>query len=225
MCRFSNSLFGLKPLCAAVPSERSVRVAIIGLGYVGLPLAAAVAATGANVVGLDIDAERVNTVNAGQSPLRGREPGLAALVKGQVSKGRLRASLDPSAASGADVIAVCVETLIDPTTHDPTYKALKTALVGGDPPDGLDHGGSREDRGERVLGRAARLRERGGLDQRGARRGRVPRPRSRQHLPVPDDARPRGGRRRPLHSQRPLVARVSGGPVEAGVDSDRSRGE
>ncbi|TLZ91698.1 MAG: nucleotide sugar dehydrogenase [Methanobacteriota archaeon] len=105
MCRFSNSLFGLKPLCAAVPSERSVRVAIIGLGYVGLPLAAAVAATGANVVGLDIDAERVNTVNAGQSPLRGREPGLAALVKGQVSKGRLRASLDPSAASGADVIA------------------------------------------------------------------------------------------------------------------------
>ena len=130
MYRFSNSLFGLKPLCAAVPSERSVRVAIIGLGYVGLPLAAAVAATGANVVGLDIDAERVNTVNAGQSPLRGREPGLAALVKGQVSKGRLRASLDPSAASGADVIAVCVETPIDPTTHDPSYKALKTALVG-----------------------------------------------------------------------------------------------
>src|SRR5207245_6097393 len=99
--RFSNLRFGLKPLCAAVPSERSVRVAIIGLGYVGLPLAAAVAATGANVVGLDIDAERVNTVNAGQSPLRGREPGLAALVKGQVSKGRLRASLDPLAASGA----------------------------------------------------------------------------------------------------------------------------
>ena len=126
---FSNSRIGLKPLCAAVPSERSVRVAVIGLGYVGLPLAAAVAATGANVIGIDIDLEKVKVVNAGQSPLRGHEPGLADLVKEQVSTGRLRASLEPTAASGADVVAVCVETPIDPTTHDPQYKALKAALA------------------------------------------------------------------------------------------------
>src|SRR5438876_12361947 len=98
--RFSNSGLGLKPLCAGVPSERSVRVAVIGLGYVGLPLAAAVAATGANVIGIEIDAEKVKAVNAGQSPLRGQEPGLADLVGEQVSKGRLRASLDSKEASG-----------------------------------------------------------------------------------------------------------------------------
>src|SRR2546425_12518168 len=51
---FSNSHIGLKPLCAAVPSERFVRVAGVGLGYVGLPLSAAGAATGADVVGSDL---------------------------------------------------------------------------------------------------------------------------------------------------------------------------
>src|SRR2546426_571736 len=127
--RFSNLRFGLKPLCAAVPSERSVRVAVIGLGYVGLPLAATVAATGANVIGVDIDLEKVKAVNAGESPLQGQEPGLAELLREQVSKGHLRASLEASAASGADVVAVCVETPIDPTTHDPSYKALKAALA------------------------------------------------------------------------------------------------
>ncbi|TLZ83530.1 MAG: nucleotide sugar dehydrogenase [Methanobacteriota archaeon] len=127
--RFSNLRFGLKPLCAAVPSERSVRVAVIGLGYVGLPLAATVAATGANVIGVDIDLEKVKAVNAGESPLQGQEPGLAELLKEQVSKGHLRASLEASAVSGADVVAVCVETPIDPTTHDPSYKALKAALA------------------------------------------------------------------------------------------------
>src|SRR5438876_10881812 len=101
--RFSNSGLGLKPLCAAVPSERFVRVAVVGLGYVGLPLAAAVAATGANVVGIDIDPEKVESVNKGRSPLRGHEPGLDDLVREQVATGRLRASLDPQTASSANV--------------------------------------------------------------------------------------------------------------------------
>lgn len=110
-----------------------VKVAVIGLGYVGVPLAAAVAATGASVVGVDIDPGKVEAVNAGRNPLRGREPGLAELLHEQVSKGRLRASLDPAAAAGAEVVAVCVETPIDPSTHDPTYKALKAALAGVGP--------------------------------------------------------------------------------------------
>src|SRR5437667_2228383 len=74
---FSNSRITLKPLCAGLPSERSVRVAVIGLGYVGLPLAAAVAATGANGSGIDIDAEKRQAGTAGQSPARGQGPALA----------------------------------------------------------------------------------------------------------------------------------------------------
>lgn len=107
-----------------------VKVAVIGLGYVGVPLAAEVAATRADVVGIDIDSKKVEAISAGRSPLRGREPGLAGLLKEQVAKGHLRASLDPAAAANADVVAVCVETPIDPTTHDPTYRALKAALAG-----------------------------------------------------------------------------------------------
>src|SRR2546428_5316827 len=91
--RFSNSVFGLKPLCAAVPSDRFVRVAVIGLGYVGLPLAAAVAASGASVVGIDIDPEKMKAVKAGGSPLRGPEPGLAGLGTDPGSKGPLPARL------------------------------------------------------------------------------------------------------------------------------------
>ncbi len=106
-----------------------VKVAVIGLGYVGVPLAAAVAATGATVVGVDIDPKKVEAVNAGRNPLRGTEPGLAALLKEQVSKRRLRASLDPADAANADVVGVCVETPIDPSTHDPSYKALKAAIA------------------------------------------------------------------------------------------------
>ena len=107
-----------------------VKVGVIGLGYVGVPLAAAVAATGASVVGVDIDPGKVDAINVGQSPLRGHEPGLQSLLKEQVSKHRLRASLDPSEAANADVVAVCVETPIEPSTHDPSNKALKAALAG-----------------------------------------------------------------------------------------------
>ncbi len=110
-----------------------VKVAVIGLGYVGVPLAAAVAETRASVVGIDIDPKKVAAVNAGRNPLRGREPGLGDLLKDEVANGRLRASLDPADAADADVVAVCVETPIEPTTHDPSYKALKAALAGVGP--------------------------------------------------------------------------------------------
>jgi UDP-N-acetyl-D-mannosaminuronic acid dehydrogenase len=106
-----------------------VKVAVVGLGHVGVPLAAQVAATGASVVGIDVDPKKVDAINAGRSPLHGREPGLSELVRDQVAKGRLRASLDASAAAGADVVVVCVETPIDPSTHDPSYRALKAALA------------------------------------------------------------------------------------------------
>lgn len=106
-----------------------VKVAVIGLGYVGVPLAATVAATRATVVGVDIDSKKVEAVNAGRSPLRGREPGLRDLLREQVSKRRLRASLDSEDAANADVVAICVETPIEPSSHDPSHKALKAAIA------------------------------------------------------------------------------------------------
>src|SRR5688572_2236173 len=107
-----------------------MKVAVVGLGYVGVPVAASVAATGASVVGVDIDSSKVEAINAGRNPLRGREPGLSDLVKAQVRRRRLRATTDPSAVAPADVVVVAVETPIDPSTHDPVYRALKSALAG-----------------------------------------------------------------------------------------------
>lgn len=106
-----------------------VKVAVIGLGYVGAPVAATVAATGARVVGIDIDSAKVRAVSAGRNPLRGREPGLAGLLKSEVSHGRLTATTDMAAVRSADVVVVCVETPIDPVTRDPAYRALKAALA------------------------------------------------------------------------------------------------
>src|SRR3990170_4387887 len=81
-----------------------MKVAVVGLGYVGVPVAAAVAATGASVVGVDIDPKKVEAVNAGRNPLRGREPGLLELLKAQVGAKRLRATTDATAIRSADVV-------------------------------------------------------------------------------------------------------------------------
>jgi len=107
-----------------------VRAAVVGLGYVGVPVAACVAATGVHVAGVDIDPRKVDAINRGRNPLRGREPGLADLLKAQVDAKRLEATTDYAAVASADVIVVAVETPIDPVTHDPAYRALKAALAG-----------------------------------------------------------------------------------------------
>jgi len=107
----------------------AVQVVVVGLGYVGVPLAGTVAASGAKVVGLDIDPRKVRAVASGRNPLRGREPGLPQLLRDQVRRGRLTATTDPDAVRVADVVVVCVETPVDARTRDPSYQALKGALA------------------------------------------------------------------------------------------------
>jgi UDP-N-acetyl-D-mannosaminuronic acid dehydrogenase len=67
-------------------------VSVIGLGYVGLPTAVLFASKGLKVVGIDVDASKVEAVNSGRCYLR--EPGLAKLLRDVVSKGFLRATTD-----------------------------------------------------------------------------------------------------------------------------------
>src|SRR6266508_3050708 len=105
-----------------------MKVAVIGMGYVGIPVAATLAANRVRVVGIDIDARKVAAVSAGRSPLEGKEPGLDDLIAKGVASGRLTATTDYAAADTADAIVVSVETPIDDATHDPEYRALKSAL-------------------------------------------------------------------------------------------------
>jgi UDP-N-acetyl-D-glucosamine dehydrogenase len=82
-------------------------VGIVGLGYVGLPLAVAFAESGATVFGVDADPRRVASVNAGASFI---EDVPAAALDGLVRAGRLTASAEVGALKDADAIVICVPT-------------------------------------------------------------------------------------------------------------------
>ena len=62
------------------------RVCVIGLGYVGLPTAASIAAQGVEVIGVDVDAERLSAIGAGAAPTA--EGDLRELVRKVVAAGR-----------------------------------------------------------------------------------------------------------------------------------------
>ena len=108
-------------------TEKTAKLAVIGLGYVGLPVACLFAEAGFDVLGVDVQAERVARINAGVSPIEGDEPGLAALLARVMAAGRLRATTDYAALADRDVILLCVETPVD-ERHIPRYAALQKAL-------------------------------------------------------------------------------------------------
>ncbi len=83
-------------------SEMS-RVAVVGLGYIGLPTAVSLATGGLDVVGVDLDRGIVDRVNRGEAPFA--EPDLSVAVSGAVAMGRLSAQTDMPAAD-AYIIAV-----------------------------------------------------------------------------------------------------------------------
>lgn len=107
--------------------RKEANVGVIGLGYVGLPVAASFARAGFNVTGLDVNAEKAATINRGECPIEGDEPGLAELVEEMVAAGRLRATTDYAACREMDVALIAVETPID-SVHQPRYSALRSAL-------------------------------------------------------------------------------------------------
>jgi UDP-N-acetyl-D-mannosaminuronic acid dehydrogenase len=90
-------------LSAAFESPSSKRVSVLGLGYVGLPVAGALASRGFEVIGVDVAPRIVDTINTGKIHIV--EPDLDMVVQAAVSAGRLRATLKPEAAD-AFIIAV-----------------------------------------------------------------------------------------------------------------------
>ncbi len=85
-----------------------MRVSVIGCGYLGAVHAACMAALGHDVVGIDIDASKVDALSRGQAPFY--EPGLPELLSEQVAAGRLAFTTEMEAARGARVHFVGVGT-------------------------------------------------------------------------------------------------------------------
>ena len=98
-------------------------IAVIGLGYVGLPLAAAAAKSGYTVIGVDLNIERVNKINSGISPI---EDISSSEILDLVKRGLLKANSDYSAIKGADVILICVPTPLT-SEHQPDLTYLESA--------------------------------------------------------------------------------------------------
>ncbi len=86
---------------------REARVAVMGLGYAGLPMAVACAEAGYPVLGLDVDQARVAAVQTGVSPVS-NVPDSA--LRPLVATGKVRATTDMSVLGEADIALVCVPT-------------------------------------------------------------------------------------------------------------------
>ena len=91
--------------------EKRVTLSVIGLGKLGAPMAACLAAKGFPVIGVDVDARKVDALNRAQAPVF--EPGLPELL--QVAKTRLKATQDiPTAVLNSEVTFVVVPTPSEP---------------------------------------------------------------------------------------------------------------
>lgn len=104
------------------------RVTVVGLGKIGLPLAAQVAAKGFRVQGVDASPRVVSLVSAGLPPFPG-EPGLARALRAAVGAGLLTATTDTAAAAaGSDVVIVVVPLLTGPGGR-PDFSAVDSATA------------------------------------------------------------------------------------------------
>jgi UDP-N-acetyl-D-glucosamine dehydrogenase len=105
-------------------AARTARTAVIGLGYVGLPLATELASAGFDVTSVDVNLAKVDAINRGESYI----PDVpTARIAELVAAGRLRATADFAALAGADTINICVPTPLR-KTKDPDLSYVVSAV-------------------------------------------------------------------------------------------------
>ncbi len=104
--------------------ERTARVGVIGLGYVGLPLAVEFARVGFHVTGFEVSAEKVAQLNEGTSYIQDVASSEVAAV---VSAGTLRATEDFDQLGACDVIIICVPTPLN-KTKEPDVSYILAAI-------------------------------------------------------------------------------------------------
>ena len=103
--------------------QKTARVAVVGLGYVGLPMAVELGKAGFTVSGIDVSSEKVETVEAGKSYVKDVP---AFEVAGLRATGKLTATTDFDVTADADVIIICVPTPLS-KTRDPDVSYILNA--------------------------------------------------------------------------------------------------
>ena len=110
-------------MISTVDSQRNRTLAIIGQGYVGLPLAMAAVDAGWTVIGIDNVEAKVTHINSGLSPV---EDISDAQIQSAISKGAYKATCDFAQVAKASVITICVPTPLD-EKREPDLKMLCSA--------------------------------------------------------------------------------------------------
>ncbi len=103
------------------------KIAVIGMGYVGIPAAVLLADAGYNVTGIQRRSKRsgwkIDWLNEGQCPIGGKEPELPELLKKVVGENKFRVTEDYTAVKEVDFILIDVQTPTD-DNHIPQYESL-----------------------------------------------------------------------------------------------------
>ena len=88
-------------------NDKSAKVGVIGLGYVGLPLAIEFTNAGYEVTGIDVNEKKVNSINSGKNYIKDVDD---LILKKAVEKKLLKSTLDFSEVSNLDALSICVPT-------------------------------------------------------------------------------------------------------------------
>lgn len=104
--------------------DKKVQVGVIGMGYVGLPLAVEIANSGITVTGIDVVSPKVEAINRGESYISD-VPSIK--VKENVSAGRFQAVTDFGVIKKLDAIIICVPTPLS-KTKDPDLSMIVSAV-------------------------------------------------------------------------------------------------
>ena len=104
-------------------SNRSAKVAVIGLGYVGLPLATNFAEAGFTVTGVELDVNKVQALQQARSYIQDVSSEQVARL---VEQGKLKATSDFTVLSAADAVSICVPTPLR-KTGDPDLSYIISA--------------------------------------------------------------------------------------------------
>jgi len=97
---------------------------VVGMGYVGFPLACILGRSGYSVTGIDVNEERILLINSGKLPFVYYEKGIKELF----SQSKLKATKDYKVCLEAKLIIIAVQTPVNESSHQPEYRFLKSAL-------------------------------------------------------------------------------------------------
>src|SRR5271169_178522 len=103
--------------------NRKARTGVVGLGYVGLPLAVELAHAGFSVTGIDVDASKVDSINRGVSYVQDVP---TSVLKPMVESGKIRATADFGVVAELDTINIAVPTPLR-KTKDPDMSYVVSA--------------------------------------------------------------------------------------------------